>query len=619
MFCSFDALQSAILAGDHETAQYFAEQLARLPQHPVRQSTGELVSIKVRVADQCNTGPALPLTITASYTVYDLKMRMQVEYNFAVDKQICIVNGKALGDFDLVCSADCHYSPPEVCVYLKSGRISQPVDAPDETWRTMLDQPVPVRAATTDVLRQPARASTAFVHHAPGDLTLGESDFSPRASLVPNFNTGHSSGSSGYSSGSSALETNDWELLPNVSAVQVTTTQRDTDVESSDDQLPTMMGVVHHTLTDSEVTIITDNRPTSRAQAWHADTEAAAGPQLQQQQQSHGEQESLAEVQLCAWSCPECTYDNEITRPGCEMCGTARPEQYYVDPQLYVPQSESERERLERERIHEQLSVQEHNRYAEQLNENYLAMASVEQTAGLVTNSAPFQCPICMSDIGAGEGVVLRECLHEFCRSCLEDHVSYSTEPAIICPYMDNTYSCSAPIPDREVKALAPQHYETYLQRSLATAEAQEHNSFHCRTPDCAGWCVYDDNVNFFKCPICCRSNCLTCKAIHEGMDCKQYQDDLKVRAANDVAARQTQMWLEKLIATKRAMKCPGCQIVLQKKDGCDWIKCSVCKLEVCWVRKMARWGPKGTGDTTAGCRCNLSGRKCHPKCRNCH
>lgn len=40
------------------------------------------------------------------------------------------------------------------------------------------------------------------------------------------------------------------------------------------------------------------------------------------------------------------------------------------------------------------------------------------------------------------------------------------------------------------------------------------------------------------------------------------------------------------------AMHCPQCQIVVQKKDGCDWIRCTVCHTEICWVTKGPRWGP---------------------------
>ena len=70
-------------------------------------------------------------------------------------------------------------------------------------------------------------------------------------------------------------------------------------------------------------------------------------------------------------------------------------------------------------------------------------------------------------------------------------------------------------------------------------------NSFHCKTPDCQGWCIYEDHVNFFKCPVCNKENCLTCKAIHEGVNCKKYQDDLQAQANDNAAARRTRQMLD--------------------------------------------------------------------------
>ena len=70
-------------------------------------------------------------------------------------------------------------------------------------------------------------------------------------------------------------------------------------------------------------------------------------------------------------------------------------------------------------------------------------------------------------------------------------------------------------------------------------------DSFHCQTADCTGWCVYEDAVNDFPCPICKKTNCLLCKAIHEGMNCKEYQDDINRKAANDAAAKATKDFLE--------------------------------------------------------------------------
>lgn len=51
--------------------------------------------------------------------------------------------------------------------------------------------------------------------------------------------------------------------------------------------------------------------------------------------------------------------------------------------------------------------------------------------------------------------------------------------------------------------------------------------------------------MNEFRCQNCGHTNCILCKAQHEDMNCQEYQDDIKLKAANDEAARQTQEMLE--------------------------------------------------------------------------
>ena len=48
-----------------------------------------------------------------------------------------------------------------------------------------------------------------------------------------------------------------------------------------------------------------------------------------------------------------------------------------------------------------------------------------------------------------------------------------------------------------------------------------------------------------FFCITCQKRNCLLCKAIHDDMNCKEYQDDLLRRSGNDKAAMATQKMLE--------------------------------------------------------------------------
>nr|XP_037851808.1 ranBP-type and C3HC4-type zinc finger-containing protein 1-like [Chlorocebus sabaeus] len=166
---------------------------------------------------------------------------------------------------------------------------------------------------------------------------------------------------------------------------------------------------------------------------------------------------------------------------------------------------------------------------------------------------------------------------------------------------------------------LTPEDYQRFLDLSISIAENRSAFSYHCKTPDCKGWCFFEDDVNEFTCPVCFHVNCLLCKAIHEQMNCKEYQEDLALRAQNDVAARQTTEMLKVMLQQGEAMRCPQCQIVVQKKDGCDWIRCTVCHTEICWVTKGPRWGPGGPGDTSGGCRCRVNGIPCHPSCQNCH
>jgi len=58
------------------------------------------------------------------------------------------------------------------------------------------------------------------------------------------------------------------------------------------------------------------------------------------------------------------------------------------------------------------------------------------------------------------------------------------------------------------------------------------------------------------------------------------------------VIGRNLLFLLQKMLAKGDAMLCPTCQIVVMKKEGCDWVRCSMCKTEICWVTKGPRWGP---------------------------
>ncbi|XP_035244055.1 ranBP-type and C3HC4-type zinc finger-containing protein 1 [Anguilla anguilla] len=313
------------------------------------------------------------------------------------------------------------------------------------------------------------------------------------------------------------------------------------------------------------------------------------------------------------WSCPVCTFVNKPTRPGCEMCGSERPANYQI-PDLYQP-DEEEVLRIKQEEF---ALMQYQQALEDQRQKNFQNLLQTDEHS-LVPNDTELECPVCFIPILPGEGAILRECLHTFCRDCLKGTITNSMDAEVTCPFGDDTYSCDCKLQDREIRSvLSPEEYQKFLELRLSIAETRSENSFHCKTPNCQGWCIYEDEVNEFVCQLCNKTNCILCKAIHDGMNCKEYQDDLRIRAENDIAAKQTADMLNAMLTSGEAMHCPKCKIIVQKKDGCDWICCVMCKTEMCWVTRQARWGPQGRGDTSGGCRCRVNG-PCHPNCQNCH
>ncbi|XP_077993540.1 ranBP-type and C3HC4-type zinc finger-containing protein 1-like isoform X2 [Glandiceps talaboti] len=564
-----DDLRQVIASGDVNRAKtlatILAEQRAQLnvsvnPNAPTSRGGGQLsqlMSIRVHIEDKVTSGGCVSLKVKPTSTIAELKREISDKYGF-----------------------------------------------PEQVQQWVIGQRLAKKENTLAGLRVTSGASVFLYLTSPSDVSLSQQDYEaqqlqrlhPSPQIVPidvpqSQGLQNSQGGAEIGAIGGQLPTQD-RVFNNMVATEATRQTR-----------PNQPGLM---ATHTGVVDYDDNQPTVRRPSAPPPPPPAA-----QRQQSR-------EV---GWTCPICTYLNQPTRPGCEMCGSDRPDDFVVPENYQLSEREKERLNAEARNIEllQQAQRQEEQQRLQQRQVNFMNLMAAEGNE-LIANVEEFDCPICFMPVDPGEGVILRECLHTFCRECLGEHIVHSEEAAVLCPFQDDVYACQSELTEREIKALvSPANFQKYLQRGLHTAENQAADSYHCKTPDCQGWCYYDDNNNFFPCPICGKQNCLTCKAIHEGLNCKQYQDDLKRRAANDTAAKQTQLMLEKLVTDGEALHCPRCNIVLQKKDGCDWLRCTMCKLEICWVTKGPRWGPDGSGDISGGCKCRVNNKKCHPDCRNCH
>uniref|UniRef100_A0A8C7HV29 RING-type domain-containing protein n=1 Tax=Oncorhynchus kisutch TaxID=8019 RepID=A0A8C7HV29_ONCKI len=271
------------------------------------------------------------------------------------------------------------------------------------------------------------------------------------------------------------------------------------------------------------------------------------------------------------WACPFYTYINKPMRPGCEICSTDHPEFYCS----WKPQSRpSGVHRIQQE----EETVQQYQQATEaEWRENFALLMMVDGKDP-VPNPEAVDCMICYLDLQPGEGVLLRD----------EPSDSTPSEPS------DSTPSePSDSTPSEPSDSTPSEPSDSTPSEPNGTLDIQ---------------CVYEDTINVFHCPICNKHNCLLCKAIHEEMDCKQYQDDLTAIGRN----------VRTLVFSGEALHCPQCIIIVQKNEGCDWLShrdllghqriSHLCLLPVC-----VSVPPKGPGHTSKGCNIN------NQKCQNCH
>ena len=115
-----------------------------------------------------------------------------------------------------------------------------------------------------------------------------------------------------------------------------------------------------------------------------------------EQEQKEAPVPAPAPKKVDGWECPMCTLVNPLERPGCSACTTERPADLgaaaAADP------------------------VQETKETVKEDKKNGLEMYKQLENLDIIPNAENFECTICYLDVEPGDGVVLRECLHTFCK-----------------------------------------------------------------------------------------------------------------------------------------------------------------------------------------------------------
>ena len=133
-------------------------------------------------------------------------------------------------------------------------------------------------------------------------------------------------------------------------------------------------------------------------------TEEKAKPNIENLVANHiekrNEQKKEAVVEeVVGWECPVCTLMNPMERPGCQACTTERP------PDMGAAAAQPTG-----------TEIKEKDKAKETKKENNLDAYKQLENLDIIPNAETFECTICFMETEPGDGVVLRECLHIFCK-----------------------------------------------------------------------------------------------------------------------------------------------------------------------------------------------------------
>ena len=109
------------------------------------------------------------------------------------------------------------------------------------------------------------------------------------------------------------------------------------------------------------------------------------------------------------------------------------------------------------------------------------------------------------------------------------------------------------------------------------------------------------------ECPKCRRFNCFICNqafdAEHTCDPTSKPDNSLEASSLNLKRLRNLFeiiqllfLQFKSVVQSGDVVRCPKCHIYLEKQSaGCQLIRCYFCRMDICWLTKLPRWGPNVT------------------------
>ncbi|CAK62098.1 unnamed protein product (macronuclear) [Paramecium tetraurelia] len=179
------------------------------------------------------------------------------------------------------------------------------------------------------------------------------------------------------------------------------------------------------------------------------------------------------------------------------------------------------------------------------------------------------ECPICFDNIK--HSYLLQGCGHKCCLECISLHCSSVLQDVklfpVRCPVCNEKM-----ILNDILQIIGKENKDSLINLALNKfVQDNNQNVTFCYTPGCNNFEQIQQQDKAIYCQMCLKQYCCLCKALrHPGLTCEENK-------IGDI------LLLQKLMKEQDIRKCPSCQALIQRIDGCYRVTCSVCKQSICW------------------------------------
>lgn len=200
------------------------------------------------------------------------------------------------------------------------------------------------------------------------------------------------------------------------------------------------------------------------------------------------------------------------------------------------------------------------------------------------TKYEKFTCEIDGNEHYIDQDCITLDCDHKFCKECIKENLEFELERGnfkVVCPGDDCDTQISFDIMQYVLGNENQGLFERYLLFKIEELSLNPGDSLgKCPNSNCNFKIIYPTNINniFYDCPNCQKKFCLNgCHQVHEGQTCKEFELSNKEKEAIKE--------FNKLKAQNKLKHCPKCNLLIEKRKGCNHITCPPpCSFQFCYV-----------------------------------